>query len=43
MQMKKKLYVDNEKFIAGMTFKEFAEAVQNNMALHVFVNTAFII
>ncbi|GKW46104.1 peptidoglycan editing factor PgeF [Planococcus sp. NCCP-2050] len=41
--MKKKLYVDNEKFIAGMTFKDPAEAEQNNMALHVCENPASIV
>lgn len=41
--MKKKIYADNEAFIAGMTFKDPAEAEQNNMALHVCENPASIV
>ncbi|BAQ09357.1 hypothetical protein OXB_0885 [Bacillus sp. OxB-1] len=36
--MKTKLYVDNEKFIAGMTLKSEVEPEDNNMALHACVH-----
>ena len=41
--MKKKTYVNNEEFIAGMTFKDPAEAEQNNMALHACGNPELIV
>ena len=41
--MKTKIYIENEKFIAGMTIKDPAEAENNNMALHVCENPADIV
>lgn len=38
-QMKTKIYVDNEKFIAGTTLKDETEFESNNMALHICTNT----
>lgn len=38
-EMKTKLYVDNEKFIAGTTLKDETELESNNMALHICENT----
>lgn len=37
--MKTKMYLNNEKFKAGMTFKDSAELELNNMALHACVST----
>ena len=36
--MKTNIYVNNEKFIAGMTMKDEAELENNNMALHACEN-----
>ena len=36
--MKTKIYVNNDKFIAGMTMKDEAELEHNNMALHACEN-----
>ncbi|MBS4177746.1 peptidoglycan editing factor PgeF [Lederbergia citrea] len=36
--MKTKMFLNNEKFIAGMTMKDDAELESNNMALHSFEN-----
>lgn len=36
--MKTKIYLDDDKFIAGMTLKDETEIEQNNMALHSCVN-----
>ena len=41
--MKTKIYVNNEKFIAGMTMKDEAEFENNNMALHACENPENII
>lgn len=41
--MKTKIYIENEKFIAGMTIKDSAEAESNNMALHACKNPADIL
>ena len=36
--MKTNIYVNNDKFIAGMTMKDKAELEDNNMALHACEN-----
>lgn len=41
--MKTTIYLDNEKFTAGMTLKDPAEFEGNNMALHVCENPAHIV
>jgi polyphenol oxidase len=41
--MKTNIYVNNEKFLAGMTMKDKAELENNNMALHVCENPDHII
>ncbi|MFS0575756.1 peptidoglycan editing factor PgeF [Sporosarcina sp. 179-K 3D1 HS] len=41
--MKMKRYVDNDKFIAGMTLKDITEPEQHNMALHACENTNAVI
>ena len=37
--MKTTIYVNNDKFIAGMTMKDGAELEHNNMALHACKNS----
>ncbi|MDN7245421.1 peptidoglycan editing factor PgeF [Planococcus shenhongbingii] len=41
--MKTTMYIDNEKFVAGMTMKDTAEFEMNNMALHVCNNSEKIV
>ena len=41
--MKTNIYVNNDKFIAGMTMKDRSELEHNNMALHTCENPDYIV
>ena len=41
--MKTEIYLDNEKFIAGITMKDPNELEQGNMALHTCLNSEDVI